>query len=179
MKVKVKCLFDFRFCLGIHLFWWHTMCFLHPFLSHQTWNKDNREGRQGRLSAFFFMAGEKKSLSSSCFFRGFYEVRRYSAIWGWWFLAVPGTCGRVRFPLVPTWMYPLVLHSSLKGANFTLFCCSYSVAWLIYSLAEENLNGLHELMYKILSWNPERYFISRVIYLWLLQKKMNRKDYLN
>ena len=107
MKVKVKCLFDFRFCLGIHLFWWHTMCFLHPFLSHQTWNKDNREGRQGRLSAFFFMDGEKKSLSSSCFFRGFYEVRRYSAIWGWWFWAVPGTCGRVRFPLLPTWMYPL------------------------------------------------------------------------
>ena len=119
MKVKVKCLLNFRFCLGIDLFFGGTpyvFC-IHFSLTRLETKTTGKEGRGGWVS-FFFMAGEKKCLSSSCFFSGFYEVRRNSVVWGWWFWAVPGICGRVRFSLVPTppfctvhWKEPIALFS--------------------------------------------------------------------
>ena len=62
MKVKVKCLFNLRFCLGMHLFFWrHTM-----FSSSISLSPDLKQRQQGRkveeAVSFFFMAGEKKSV---------------------------------------------------------------------------------------------------------------------
>ena len=85
--------------------------------------------------SFFFMAGEKKCLSSASFFSGFCERRRQvrpkaRRDLNVGILSSSGHCGSVRSPLVPTRVPPLVLSPSLKGASWAPLCCSYSVAWL-------------------------------------------------
>ena len=63
MKVKVKCLLNFRFCLGIDLFFGGTpyvFC-IHFSLTRLETKTTGKEGRGGWVS-FFFMAGEKKSV---------------------------------------------------------------------------------------------------------------------
>ena len=124
MKVKVKCLFNLRFCLGMHLFFWrHTM-----FSSSISLSPDLKQRQQGRKVEEAECHSSswlgKRSMSSSCFFSGFYEVRRNSAVWGWWFWAVPGTCGRVRFPLVltPPCSVPFTEMSQLHSPLLLIFC---------------------------------------------------------
>ena len=110
--------------------------------------------------SFFFMTREKKCLSSSSFFSGFLEVRRkvqppgQAGFWGWWFRAVLGTCGSVRSPLVPTCVPPLVLPPLLEGASWTPLLLIFLWPGLLEP-SKRNLNGLPELIDRILSWNLE------------------------
>ena len=122
MKVKVKCLFNLRFCLRMHLFFTAHHIFsasisLSPDLKQRQWRKVEEAECHSSWQG-------KRSLSSSCFFWGFYEVRRNSAIWGWWLWAVSGTCGRVRFPLVltPPCSVPFTERSQLHSSLLLVFC---------------------------------------------------------
>lgn len=75
----------------MHVFCWHTICLLHPFFPHQSWNWDNRERRYGRLSECHPSSWLEKNRPSQSFFSGFWEVKRNglaprpSQTWGWWF----------------------------------------------------------------------------------------------
>ena len=122
MKVKVKCLFNLRFCLRMHLFFTAH----HIFSASISLSLDlkQRQGRKEEEAECHSSWLGKRSLSSSCFFWGFYEVRRNSAIWGWWLWAVPGTCGRVRFPLSLTLpcSVPFTERSQLHSPLLLIFC---------------------------------------------------------
>lgn len=59
--------------------------------------------------------------------------------------------GRVRSSLVPTSVHLMVLAPTLKVASWAPLCCPYSFGRGYQSLPEENVCGLHKLMYQILS----------------------------
>ena len=62
MKIKVNCLFNLRFHLGIHIF----LVAHHVFSASISLSPDLKQRQQGRkveeAVSFFFMAGEKKSV---------------------------------------------------------------------------------------------------------------------
>ena len=120
------------FTQGYVFFWWHTLSFLYSFLSHQKLRPYWRKVWKASWVSFFLMIREKKCLPIFIFpLRLLWSEEESPAprpgrIWTWGFRAVPGTCGRVKSPLVPTRVHPLVLPPSLKGASWALLCCSYS-----------------------------------------------------
>ena len=149
---------------------------LSPYLKQRQYWKKVQEAVS---VSFFFMTGEKKCLSSC-----FCEVRRKVQPQG----QVGFECGdSEQFRTLWKSQVSSCSHmcASPCSAPFTERILLGSSLLLIFlwpgllNLPEENVNGLHELMYKILSWSQEEAYISRVIYLWLLLKQMSRKNYLN
>ena len=129
MKVKVKCLFNLRFCLGMHLFFWrHTM-----FSSSISLSPDLKQRQQGRKveeaechsSSWLGKRNVCLPHVSSQAFMKWGGTVQFEAGDSEQFQALVEESDFLLFP------HPLVLHCSLKGANCTLLCCSYSVAWLI------------------------------------------------
>ena len=134
--------------------------------------------------SFFLMIMEKKCLSSSSFLLGFCEMRRkvhpkarrdlnvgILSSSGHLWKSQASSCSHTCASPCPA---PSTERSLLGSSLLPIFL------WPgLLSLPEENINGLHELMYRILSWGQEQTYISRVIYLWLLLKQMNRNNYLS
>ena len=134
MKVKVKCLFNLRFCLRMHLFLGSTpyvFC-IHFSLTILETKTTGKEGR-GACVILFHGWGKEVCLlhvSSEAFMK-----------WEGTVQFEAGDCEQFQALVEESdfllFSHPLVLCHSLKGANCTLLCCSYSVAWLIRALQKK------------------------------------------
>ena len=173
------------FTQGYVFFWWHTLSFLYSFLSHQKLRPYWRKVWKASWVSFFLMIREKKCLPIFIFpLRLLWSEEESPAPrpGRTLRLVIPSSSGHLWRSQVSSCSHTCASPCPALFTERSQLCSSLLPIFLwpgLLSLPEENVNGLHELMYRILSWGQEETFISRVIYLWLLLKQMNRKNYLN